>query len=287
MLNISCKAQTKKIFIDQVYKLDGSNFQINVLLKDKYDYTIYDEIIARSEASKIDENCTDCLVQTIDYIIPMYLVNKYFDISYMKDLTVFNENGEIFGKYKLKHIIRNVNEYENFTYGVLERIDRFNTSIQNEGSYYYCVSSFADRIIKKDILISNTKEFNVNQTLDYNLIGKNHKILFKKLLKYNDVKFIVVSTEKNVNETYTNDSMIIKEDRGNRTLIKSMYNSRYLIFGISIIPIMINNNPILAVNYGMPYTDTWDRSLLIFKDGEYIDIPANTIEANLIQNEGN
>ena len=214
--------------------------------KDNIDFDEYDKISKRGDSIIYadDENRRTR--------IPSEIANKYFDLSGLEPLLIFDKNNKLIAKAhvnRIEYLDQNISPYF---------IGVFTTENPIKGKAEYCIGNFNTNL--PDMIYDN-----INDSLLTKLIADKFKITHVQARHYkthnSDNVLSVINSENNSHVFEVIDSEI-------KLLYKSHENEH--IQKIIFVPKTINNKPVLLTQCYMPDSDQeWDN-VLVFDGSKYL-----------------
>lgn len=237
-------------YIDFIEKFEGTNeLYTHLYFQESFDYSQYEKVLKLG----------DSLIYKDDEIkrtrIPMREATKYFDLSGLETIEIFDSNHNKINEGKLKRIELLEDLIESQFVAV------FTLNDMNDGDQLYCVGN-RNWIFTEDLSFSPM----LNEVLTQAIINR-FDLDKETIWNIQHYESRSMATTYSVVSADTTAFIIEVTDSSHKVLYKSKTSES--INDLVIIPTTINGHPLLLAKCGMPETDMSWTSLLTYKGEQY------------------
>jgi len=239
-------------YIGFVQKFQESDeFYTDIYFKDPYDYRNYEDVAKLVDSVIFQDD------ETKRSRIPFEYANQYFDLSGIGTIEIFSSSGNL------------------LTTGELTRIELFDDMIT---SGFVAVYKLVDPKISDFSYCIGNNKWQLDQTQSYAAFSSEElSSSINKMLNLQDKQlwemehFRLMPTNESYSVISADTTAFIVETMNDKMTV--LYSSDYSesINAIVILPIRINDKPILLANCTVPETDSDWTILLTFDGKEYKD----------------
>ena len=250
-----------KVFIDRVhyFPLTGEAY-VWVDFNEHYDWKALDTLKYQADSVLMD----DGEIRRTNF--PIKKAEKYFDLTYLDGISIFNYAHEFQGKSRLKRI-----EYFEDVLGD-QVIAILETPNKLKGDRFYGINghvkltqSIASKEIENANLLKSVKDLiGIKSHYDWRL---NAIRVEPYGITYAFYSFAAQDGKEK--------SFLLEKDNDSFSIVQEITND-YSIWEVCPMPIEVNQRPVLLLKVGVPETDLEWYSPAIF-DGEKFDIPNSRI----------